>query len=91
MATTYPLEPRKQWDSPYQHTKRGGIMLPTMSLRYIIKSVPAPEFGPNIERNERVLQQFWRNEMTQEQMIAVSKGQTPEISGEWYDIPLAQL
>ena len=64
-------------------------MTPTINLRFTIKGVPAPEYGPGVARNEKVLQQYWSQTPTTEQVIAMSKGQAIDLGGEWRDVPTA--
>jgi hypothetical protein len=49
----------------------------TEYLRFVERSVPAPELGPNIGRTVRVLQQWWES----------AKMINPP-PGEWRDVPL---
>ena len=62
---------------------------PTMNLRFTIKGVPAPEYGPGVCRNEKVLQQYWHQAPTTEQITAMSKGEKVDLPGEWRDVPTA--
>ena len=48
--------------------------VPTMSLRFVWRYVPAPQYGPNISQKTRVLQQLFET----------SQGR------EWRDVPLVE-
>ena len=62
-------------------------MTPTHNLRFTSKSVPTPEYGPGVAINEKVLQQYWSQTPTTEQVIDMSKGQAVDLGGEWRDVP----
>jgi hypothetical protein len=49
-------------------------VIPTMCLRFVNKSIPAPELGADVSKNVRVLQQLFRT----------SKGE------EWRDVPFVE-
>ena len=56
-------------------------MTPTNRLRFVRREVPAPEYGPNIVKAIRVLQQWWEPEYHE-----FNAGKT----GEWRDVPLEE-
>jgi len=56
------------------------VMTPTPQLRFIERAVPAPEYGDDIAKKMRILQQWW-----------TVTGTAPEFQyhfGEWRDVPL---
>lgn len=53
-------------------------MTPTNKLRFVRREVPAPEYGPNIVKAIRVLQQWWEDE----------DSNWLDPVGEWRDVPL---
>ena len=54
-------------------------MTPTNKMRFVERSVPAPEHGPNIARLVRVLQQWFEYDI-----------KYPTKQGEWKDVPCVQ-
>jgi hypothetical protein len=57
-------------------------MTPTTRFRFIERIVPAPEYGKNIGKTVRILQQWWEPEQNIIYMVIGKK------QGEWRDIPL---
>ena len=58
-------------------------MTPTPKLRFFERVVPAPEYGENVGKTVRILQQWWEPERNIIDAVAEKKTQ-----GEWRDIPL---
>jgi len=56
-------------------------MTPTPKLRFVKRSVPAPEFGENAGRYVHVLQQWWENKSTDVHWLNGNPG-------EWRDVPV---
>lgn len=54
-------------------------MTPTNKLRFVRREVPAPEYGPNIVKAIRVLQQWWEPHYP-----------GSAVEGEWRDVPLEE-
>lgn len=54
-------------------------MTPTNKLRFVERSVPATEFGPNISKTVRVLQQWWEPPYPGSAW-----------DGEWRDVPIEE-
>jgi len=64
-------------------------MTPTTRFRFIERTVPAPEYGEDIGKTVRILQQYWEDH--NRFLKATSSGNGPWINhyaGEWRDIPL---
>ena len=59
-------------------------MTPTNKLRFVKRIVPAPEYGPNIVKAIRVLQQWWTAGPLD--ALSVQLG----TNGEWRDVPLEE-
>ena len=55
-------------------------MTPTNRLRFVRREVPAPEYGPNIVKAIRVLQQWWEPD----------SGDLAGVGPEWRDVPLEE-
>ena len=55
-----------------RYHNKGNTMTPTPKLRFFEHVLPAPEYGENIGKTVRYLQQWWEGE----------KG------GEWLDVPI---
>jgi len=62
-------------------------MIPTQNLRYVIKQVLTPQYGPDTARDEKVLQQYWEEELTQEQMLTMTRRMEYRQGGEWRNVP----
>jgi len=58
-------------------------MTPTPKLRFIERSVPAPEYGENIAKKVRILQQWWA--------MKINDNILPSSNGEWRDVPMEEL
>jgi hypothetical protein len=56
-------------------------MLPTVRLRFIERVVPALEYGENVGKTVRILQQWWNNQKL------TDDGFRPTEGGEWRDVP----
>ena len=62
-------------------------MTPTPKLRFFERVVPAPEYGENVGKTVRTLQQWWQATNT------INLGWTGDIpiglaKGEWRDVPI---
>jgi hypothetical protein len=62
-------------------------MTPTSKLRFVRRSVPDQTFGENIARYERVLQQWWEEEVPTAN-LGFAEIKLKQAAGEWRDIPL---
>jgi hypothetical protein len=59
-------------------------MTPTPRLRFFERAVPAPEYGENLSKTVRTLQQWWEKSSA-DQYTAVIAG---DPLGEWRDVPI---
>jgi hypothetical protein len=62
-------------------------MTPTFKLRFIERVVPALEYGENMGKTVRILQQWW------EKSVTLNLGWTGDMpiglaKGEWRDVPI---
>jgi hypothetical protein len=62
-------------------------MTPTLKLRFIERVVPALEYGENMGKTVRTLQQWW------EKSVTLNLGWTGDMpiglaKGEWRDVPI---
>jgi hypothetical protein len=62
-------------------------MTPTPKLRFVERVVPAPEYGEDVGKTVRTLQQWWQATNT------INLGWTGDIpiglaKGEWRDVPI---
>jgi hypothetical protein len=62
-------------------------MTPTPKLRFIERVVPAPEYGEDVGKTVRTLQQWWQTNNT------INLGWTGDMpiglaKGEWRDVPI---
>jgi hypothetical protein len=62
-------------------------MIPTPQLRFFERELPAPEYGENINKTVRTLQQWWEKSTT------INLGWTGDMpiglaKGEWRDVPI---
>lgn len=55
-------------------------MTPTSKLRFVERLVPAPGYGENIAKKQRILQQWWED-APGDQAMGVT------LYGEWRDVP----
>jgi len=64
-------------------------MTPTPKLRFVERVVPAPEYGKDIGKKVRILQQYWED---YSRILRVTQsGDGPWVNhyaGEWRDVPL---
>lgn len=70
-----------------------------MKLRYVWGSEPAPEYGENVARKVKVLQQWWEGAKIKKEYEHLAPGSiipwdgisplmTYEPHGEWRDVPI---
>jgi hypothetical protein len=62
-------------------------MKPTPQLRFFERKLPAPEYGENLSKTVRTLQQWWEKSTT------INLGWTGDMpiglaKGEWRDVPI---
>ena len=62
-------------------------MTPTPKLRFFERVVPAPEYGSDVGKTVRTLQQWWQTNNT---INLGFGGEVPigETKGEWRDVPI---
>jgi hypothetical protein len=68
-------------------------MKPTAKLRFVERVVPAPEYGQDIGKTIRILQQWWEDKnIVLAVHITDKEGNTlPSPNhGEWRDVPLEE-
>jgi hypothetical protein len=66
-------------------------MTPTNKLHFVLREVPAPEYGPTESKIIRVLQQWWEDRNIMLTVHITDKDGNPVPSptrGEWRDVPV---
>ena len=59
-------------------------MTPTPRLRFFERAVPAPEYGENLSKTVRTLQQWWEQKVwTHDDWVV--------LDSEWRDVPIEKV